>query len=144
MVYPAKGSDFMFLKTLEIAGSGLTAQRLKMDVAANNLANAYSSVKDGNGQIFKRQIVELQESTGKNGSFLGVKVAGIASDNSPPRMVYDPGNPEANADGYVEYPNVNPIKEMVSLINASRSYEADLNAVSATKSMIGQTLDQLK
>ncbi|WP_448590013.1 flagellar basal body rod protein FlgC [Thermodesulfobium sp.] len=134
----------MFLRTLEIAGSGLTAQRLKMDVAANNLANAYSTVKDNQGQIFKRQIVELQESLGDDGKFLGVKVAGIVSDNSPPRMVYDPGNPEANADGYVEYPNVNPIREMVSLINASRSYEADLNVISATKSMIGQTLDQLK
>ncbi|AWB10992.1 flagellar basal-body rod protein FlgC [Thermodesulfobium acidiphilum] len=134
----------MFLRTLEIAGSGLTAQRLKMDVAANNLANAYSNVKDKSGQIFKRHIVELEESKGKDGSFLGVKVAGIVSDNSPPRMVYDPGNPEANADGYVEYPNVNPIREMVSLINASRSYEADLNVISATKSMIGRTLDQLR
>jgi flagellar basal-body rod protein FlgC len=140
---------------IDVAGSGLTAQRLQMDVTAGNLANA-ETTRGANGQPYQRRQVVLQEAQqgGGFGSMLagaqaasaggGVQVAGIVADPSPPRRVYDPGHPDADAQGYVSLPNINPVNEMVDLISASRSYEADVTAMQAAKTDFTQTLGLLK
>ena len=134
---------------LGISGSGLSAQRLRMDVTAENLANAQSIG-------YKRKDVVLRE-TGNNsfGGVLrgamagspagsGVEVQQIATDPTQGRRVYDPGNPAADARGYVTMPNVNPVTEMVDLIDASRAYEANVTAMQAAKQMFSKTLDLLR
>jgi len=146
--------------SLDISASGLTAQRLRMDVTSENLANAQST-KDANGQPYRRKEVVLQESS-SNGGFggalqsaignaaagspagSGVQVAGIVQDSTLGRQVYDPTNPDANRQGYVTMPNVNPVTEMVDLIDASRSYEANVTAMQDAKQMFTKTLDLLR
>lgn len=141
---------------IDVAGSGLAAERLRMDVTAGNLANA-ETTQGPNGQPYRRREVVLQEAPVGDQSFgsmlasasgsspvNGVQVAGIVEDGSPPRQVYDPGNPAANAQGYVLMPNVNPVTEMVDLISASRSYEANVTAMQASKSMFAQALGMLR
>lgn len=140
---------------IDISASGLTAQRLRMDVTSANLANAQST-RTPEGGPYRRQDVVLQQQTG-NGSFAGtlagalggggepagVEVAAIIPDTSPLRQVYEPGNPEANARGYVEMPNVNPVEEMTDLIDASRSYQANVTAMQTTKQVFSKTIELL-
>ena len=141
---------------LEISGTGLTAQRLRMDVTAENLANAQST-RGPNGQPYRRKEVILQEGgfdstlraamgAGPTGSAAGagVQVGGISEDQTPGRRAYDPGHPDADANGYVTLPNVNPVTEMVDLIDASRAYEANVTAMQAAKQMFTRTLDLLR
>jgi flagellar basal-body rod protein FlgC len=141
---------------LNIAGSGLTAQRLRMDVTAENLANAQST-RGADGQPYRRKEVVLQEAqaSGFGGQLraamasstpagAGVQVAGITEDQTPGRRAYDPGHPDADADGYVTLPNVNPVTEMVDLIDASRAYEANVTAMQSAKQMFTKTLDLLR
>ena len=144
---------------LGISGSGLTAQRLRMDVTAENLANAQST-KDANGQPYRRKEVVLSEvQSGGFGAQLakavgagsgsgsqpgGVEVAGITQDQTPGKLVYDPGHPDADAKGYVRMPNVDTVAEMVDLISASRAYEANVTAMNAAKQMFSKTLDLLR
>jgi flagellar basal-body rod protein FlgC len=143
--------------SLGISASGMAAARLRMDVTAENLANA-ETTRGANGQPYQRKEVVLQESSGTSGfaSALagaqgaggqvggGVEVTGIVGDPSAPRKVYDPGHPDADAQGYVTLPNVNPVTEMVDLITASRGYEANVQAMSAAKQMFAKTLDLLR
>jgi len=141
--------------SLGISGSGLTAQRLRMDVTAENLANAQST-RDANGQPYRRKDVVLQEASpsgfagalqsAQAGSAAGrgVQVAGVVADPSPGRRVYDPSHPDADAKGYVTLPNVNPVTEMTDLISESNSYQADVTAMSTAKTMYSKTLDLLK
>jgi flagellar basal-body rod protein FlgC len=142
-----------FFDAIGIAASGLTAERVRMDVTAENLANAQTT-RGANGQPYQRQEVVLQQ-TGGFGATLagalsggpapgGVEVAGIVNDPTPDQMVYEPGNPDANAQGYVRMPNVQPVTEMVDLISESRSYEADVTAMQTAKSMYTKSLDLLK
>jgi flagellar basal-body rod protein FlgC len=140
---------------LNISASGLTAQRLRMDVTSANLANAQST-RTPEGGPYRRQVVVLQESSG-DGSFAGaltgalggggepagVEVAAITPDTTPLRQVYEPGNPEANAQGYVEMPNVNPVEEMTDLIDSSRSYQANVTAMQTTKQVFSKTIELL-
>jgi flagellar basal-body rod protein FlgC len=139
---------------LGISGSGLTAQRLRMDVTAENLANAQST-KDANGQPYRRKDVVLQEASGFGAALqnaqagsspagAGVQVAGIVADSAPGRRVYDPGHPDADRQGYVTMPNVNPVTEMTDLIDASRAYEANVTAMQSAKQMFSKTLDLLR
>lgn len=140
-----------------IAGSGLTAERIRMDVTAENLANA-NTTKGANGQPYQRQDVVLQQ-VGESdfGGALtsavertsgaaagGVAVAGIVSDTTPDQQVYDPGNPEANAKGYVKLPNVSTVTEMTDLIDESQSYQSNVTAMQTSKSMFTSTLQLLK
>jgi flagellar basal-body rod protein FlgC len=145
--------------SLGISASGMAAARLRMDVTSENLANA-ETTRGANGQPYQRKEVVLQESSGTSGfaSALagaqgagvqgqvggGVEVTGIVGDPSAPRKVYDPGHPDADAQGYVTLPNVNPVTEMVDLITASRGYEANVQAMSAAKQMFTKTLDLLR
>ncbi len=142
---------------LNISASGLTAQRLRMDVTSANLANAQST-ETPEGGPYRKQDVVLQEQSG-DGSFAGslagaiggsgdaepagVEVAAIIPDGTPPRQVYEPGNPQANARGYVEMPNVNPVEEMTDLIDASRSYQANVTAMQTTKQVFSKTIELL-
>lgn len=138
---------------LEISASGLTAQRLRMDVTAANLANAQTTRTPAGGP-YRRQTVVLQEASAE-GSFAGqlsgalgaapagVEVAAITPDNTPLRRVYEPGNPDADGDGYVTMPNVNPVTEMTDLIDSSRSYQADVTAMQTTKNVFMKTIELL-
>lgn len=140
---------------IDVAGSGLAAERLRMDVTAGNLANAQTT-QGANGQPYRRREVVLQEAQGGGQSFgsilasksaspvNGVQVAGIVEDPNPPRRVYDPGHPDADAQGYVSLPNVNPVTEMVDLIGASRSYEANVTAMQTAKQLFTKTLELLR
>jgi flagellar basal-body rod protein FlgC len=139
---------------IDVAGSGLAAERLRMDVVAGNLANA-ETTQGANGQPYRRREVVLQEAQPSGQSFgsllasasspvSGVQVAGIVEDPSPPRRVYDPGHPDADAQGYVSLPNVNPVTEMVDLIGASRSYEANVTAMQSAKTIFSKTLELLR
>ncbi len=139
---------------LDVSASGLTAQRLRMDVTASNLANAQTT-RTPQGGPYRRQTVVLQQAAGGEGfagrlaSALGggepagVEVAAIVPDNTPLRQVYEPESPEANAQGYVTMPNVNPVTEMTDLIDASRSYQADVTAMQTTKSVFMKTIELL-
>jgi flagellar basal-body rod protein FlgC len=152
---------------IEIAGSGLSAERVRMDVTSENLANAQTT-KAANGQPYQRQEVLLQQTGSPSSNFEatlsealgsgsgagdgglthppagGVQVAGIVADKTPDQEVYDPGNPEANAQGYVKMPNVNTVTEMVDLISESRAYQSDVTAMQTAKSMFTATLGILK
>jgi len=142
---------------LEISASGLTAERMRMDVVAQNLANAQTT-RGADGQPYRRQEVVLQERTptsgfgaalagamgGRTGSPGGVQVAQIAKDHPPLKRVYDPGHPDADADGYVQMPNVDSVSEMVDLISAQRAYEANVTAMQAAKQMFSKTLELLR
>ena len=127
-----------------------------MDVTAENLANAQTTNGAG-GQPYRRQEVVLQQVGGGFGPDPrrrdgparrarrgGVQVAGIVNDPTPDQLVYDPGHPGANAQGYVRMPNVNPVTEMTDLISESDSYQADVTAMSTAKTMYSKTLDLLK
>ena len=143
---------------INASGSGLTAERLRMDVTAENLANA-NTTRGADGNPYRRKEVVLQQRDGSFGNVLGaamgagsaagsrdggVQVAGIVEDQSDFKLVYDPGHPDADPQGYVRMPNVNPVTEMVDLISAQRGYEANVTAIQAAKSMFGKTLDILR
>ena len=138
--------------SFNINASGLTAQRYRMDVIAENVANA-NTTRTEDGSPYKRKVVAFEE---KNGSYEnfdtifgrasrrfkghGVAVSGTYEDKSEGNMVYDPAHPDADENGYVMYPNVNIITEMTNLIDASRSYEANATAFEAAKAMTQQGL----
>ncbi len=142
-----------FLKGIDISTSALTAQRLRMDTISQNIANA-NTTRTENGTPYKRKIVMFQE-IGTQGrefsSFFnkaldsqtgnGVRVTDIKEDDTPGAKTYDPGHPDADKDGYVVNANVNTVEEMVNMISASRSYEANITAINTTKAMIKKTLE---
>jgi len=131
-------------ESLRISASGLTAERLRMDVIAENLANA-NTTRGADGQPYRRKEVVLQQGSRSFAEVLGgVEVAGIAADPAPARRVYDPGHPDADAEGYVAMPNVNSVTEMVDLITATRGYEANVQAMNAAKQMFAKTLEILR
>ena len=129
---------------INASASALTAERARIEVAVSNLANA-ESTRGADGKPYQRQEVILQEKSPSFGEVLGgVMVAGIVNDPTPPRRVYDPGHPDADKDGYVTMPNVNPVTEMVDLITSSRGYEANVTAMNAAKQMFTKTFDVLR
>jgi flagellar basal-body rod protein FlgC len=147
-----------FFDAINVSATGLTAERTQMDVTAENLANAQST---NDGTPYTPQAVELQ-TIGNNNSFQnelssamggtsdgdseagGVEVSGIVNENVSHQLVYDPGNPQANAKGYVEEPNIQPVTEMTNLISESDAYQADVTAMDTTKQMYSSTLQLLR
>ena len=126
---------------LDISASGLSAQRLRMNTIANNVANV-NTTRDINGRPnpFQRQVTIFQEGgVGAKGK-LGVQVARIEADHKAPHLEYKPGHPDADANGYVKVPNINPIEEMVDMMAATRAYEANVTTMEATKSMYSNAL----
>lgn len=164
-----------YYDSVEISSSGLSAERLAMDVIANNIANA-NTTRTPQGGAFKRQLVIFAQKPGaeedgddssdsfdandpfapprppfdfdsgssQTPSVEGVQVLGIEQDQSPDRLVFDPNNPEADARGYVHYPNVEIVKEMVDLMAASRAYQANVAAITASQNMNSSDLSILK
>ena len=130
---------------LSISGSGMTAERVRMDVIAENLANA-ESTRGADGQPYRRKEVVLGAAGGQSFQDVldGVRVKAIVEDTSPGKKVYDPGHPDADPQGFVTMPNVSTVTEMVDLITASRGYEANVQAMNAAKQMFQRTLDLLR
>ncbi|MCR4895534.1 MAG: flagellar basal body rod protein FlgC [Lachnospiraceae bacterium] len=141
--------------SFDISASGLTAQRYRMDVISENVANA-NSTRTQDGSPYRRKVVVFEEkgvrgadsfssvlgTVTKNYAGKGVKVAGVFEDKATEmNMVYDPSNPDADENGYVTYPNVNIITEMTNLIDASRAYEANATAFNASKSIAQRGLN---
>lgn len=140
-----------FLKGLDISASALTAQRLRMDVIAENLANV-DTTRTAEGGAYRRRYVVMQENKQNNfGAYMeralgsskdsGVKVTEIREDTSPFKLDYNPEHPDANEEGYVEMPNVDLAVEMIDMMAATRSYEANITAVNAFKSMALKALE---
>jgi flagellar basal-body rod protein FlgC len=142
--------------SLNTTASALTAQRLRMDVISSNMANVDTTrgkYVDGEWAPYRRKMV-VMEPEGKRFSSLlqramnenspvgnGVKVTKIVEDQTPFKLVYDPEHPDANEQGYVQLPNVDPLKEMVDLISATRSYEANVTVFNASKGMLMKALE---
>lgn len=142
---------------LNTSASALTAQRLRMDVVASNIANAQTTraTVNENGEVepYRRKMVvfeptgdsfqsHLQKAANaSNDASTGVQVTKIIEDDAPFKVVYNPNHPDANAEGYVQLPNVDPLKEMVDLMSATRSYEANVTALNATKNMLLKALE---
>jgi flagellar basal-body rod protein FlgC len=125
----------------QIAGSGATAQGQRLNAVASNLANA-DSAAGPDGQTYQAREVVFQAvpSTGGIEGAQGVQVSQVVTDKSPPRRMHDPGNPLADADGYVSMPNVNVADEMVNMISAARGYENNIEVMNTAKSLLSKTL----
>ncbi len=140
-----------FFTAIKISGSALNAQRYRLNIISSNLANAQTTRTPQGGPYRRQDVVfeavpvrstfddAMQEAL-KN-SLEGVRVKEVVKDPTPFKLVYDPGHPDADKDGYVKMPNVNTVVEMVNLINATRSYEANIAAIDAAKNMALKALD---
>jgi flagellar basal-body rod protein FlgC len=127
------------INALAITESGLTADRLEMDVIANNTANA-NTTRTATGGPYRREEVfmvpaDLEDGIAGGLPNAGVQVAAVVQDQRPPRLVYDPTNPEANKAGYVAYPNIDPITETTDMMAAQRAYQANITMADDEKSM---------
>ena len=134
-----------FLSSIDISGSALTAQRTRMDVVSENIANA-NTTQTSSGGPYRRKVCVLSERTSfssalNNAIGKGVMVSRIVEDSSDFELEYDPDNPLANEDGYVRMPNVDEVEEIIDLMGATRSFEANVTAMNATKSMAVKALE---
>ena len=125
---------------IRISASGLSAERLRMDVISSNIANMNTTRTDEGG-AYRRKVAVFKENYENNLGMLGVKAVKIEEDDSDMRMVYDPNHPDANDLGYVEYPNVDILVEKTDLMTATRAYEANVDALTAQKNMISKALE---
>lgn len=137
--------------SLQVSASGMAAQRTRAELLVENMANAETTRTPEGGPFRRKDVVfssDLQSSpfsaTFQNELSTGVSVADVVTDDRAPQLRYMPGHPDANADGYVAYPNMNPAEEMVNLMNAQRSYEGNVSAMSAVKDMINHSIDILR
>jgi len=140
-----------FMDTLKTSATGLSAQRLRMNLISSNLANVNTpQAKEGNAYRRKDAVFEARNQKPEFGKALadrlhpgltGVEVVAIRDDNRPPILKYDPHHPDANAEGFISLPNINVVEEMVNMISATRSYEANVTAVKSTKDMASAALD---
>jgi flagellar basal-body rod protein FlgC len=139
-----------FLSSFNISGSGMTAQKYRLDVISENIANAQVT-RTENGTPYRRKMVVLESiktrtfqdtlNSAVKDTQQGVQVSEVLDDPSPLVPVYDPGHPDANNEGYVMYPNVNTAQEMIDALAASRAYEANVTAFNATKSIVMKALE---
>lgn len=144
--------------SLNITSSALTAQRLRMDVISSNMANAdtnRANLVDGEWEPYRRKMVVMQSKEHSFSSVLkgamneadssrvgnGVKVTRIVEDETPFQLIFDPEHPDADEDGYVKMPNVDPLREMVDLMSTTRSYEANVTVLNASKNMLMKALE---
>ena len=140
-------------KIFSISGSGMAAQKSRMSVVAGNLANSESTRTVDGGPYRRRDVIfqaappagefadELNDIAADQERAQGVEVVGVKQSNRPPRRIFDPSHPDANGEGYVAMPDINPIEEMVDMLSAVRSYEANLSAFNSTKALIRKILD---
>jgi flagellar basal-body rod protein FlgC len=141
--------------SINISGSALAAERQRAEVISANLANAETTSTDGGGPFVRKQVVfsavggspfrSVFNHLGQNQIPAGtVRLTQVVNDTTPPIKRYDPGNPSADESGYVEYPAINPVSEMVDLMGAARAYQLNASAVTASKQMIQESIDILK
>lgn len=136
---------------LEISASAMHAERFRAEVVTANLANAETTRTEEGGPYQRKQVVfgasrfhrQLAAMTSSPGAS-GVQVLDVVSDSKPPEMRYEPSHPDANAEGFVAYPAINPVAEMADLMSAVRAYQMNASAVNATKQMIAQSLEILR
>jgi flagellar basal-body rod protein FlgC len=133
-----------FIKTLTIAASGLRAQAGRMRVISENIANADSTPQSPSGDPYRRKIPTFRSELDRSLDAQVVELGKVQTDTSAFRLKYEPGHPAADTNGNVKYPNVNPLVEMTDMRDAQRSYEANINVISATRRMIQRTIDILK
>jgi flagellar basal-body rod protein FlgC len=133
-----------FMKSIAIAASGLRAQAGRMQVISENIANADSTPSSAGGDPYRRKIATFQSEMDRALDARVVALGPVKTDSSDFHVRYEPGHPAADAAGNVKYPNVNPLIEMTDMREAQRSYEANINVISATRAMIARTLDILK
>ena len=137
---------------LSVSSSGMSAQRSRAELLVENLANADTTRTPEGGPYRRKDVVFTTDSSSQFGSMFeselnaptGVRVAGVVTDQRAPEMRYMPGHPDADKDGYVAYPRMNPSEDMVDLMDSSRGYEANVAAISAVKDMIARSLDLFK
>lgn len=125
---------------MRISASGLSAERLRMDTISSNVANM-STTRGVDGKPYVRKVAVFQENLDDAKKLSGVKAIAIQDDKSPLRKKYDPSSPDADKDGYVTMPNVNILNEMADMISASRSYEANIDTLNASKAMFMKSLE---
>ncbi|WP_353093858.1 flagellar basal body rod protein FlgC [Tissierella praeacuta] len=136
--------------SINVSATALTAEKTRIDIIAKNMANANTTRSTG-GMPYRRQMAVFEENKPNFSDYLnrhnnkiegkGVKISKIVEDESPFRLVYEPGHPDADENGYVKMPNVNTMKEMVDLISAQRSYDANITVMNASKSMLMKALE---
>lgn len=132
---------------VSVAASALSAERTRIEVAVSNIANS-ESTRGADGKPYRRRDVVLttdpiqtfDQALG-TASATGVKVAGIVEDTAPARRRYDPSHPDADGEGFVELPNINPAEEMVDMVGASRAYQANLTAISLIRDLVSKSLE---
>ena len=129
---------------MTIASAGMRAQSVRLRVTAENLANAESTATVAGGEPFRRKTASFAERPDRDSGLELVDVAKLGEDGGDFELRYQPGHPAADTAGYVKYPNVSPLIELVDMREAQRSYEANLNAMQLARSMIGRTLDLLR
>lgn len=132
-----------FFNSMDIATSGLTAQRTRLDIIAQNLTNM-NTTRTAEGGPYKKKMVSFEtilKETQEGVKVQGVQVSEIVEDEGPGVLVYDPSHPDANEEGYVEKPNINAVEEMTNMISASRAYEANVTAFNTMKSMALKALE---
>ena len=145
-----------FWDMMSISASALSAERQRAEVTSANLANAETThTENGSGPYVRKEVVfsaanaspfqTVFNHVGHLGAPAGsVQLSGVVEDNAPPVMRYEPGNPDANKEGYVAYPAINPITEMVDLMDATRAYQLNASAVTSAKQMVQESIDILK
>jgi flagellar basal-body rod protein FlgC len=133
-----------FMKTMAIAASGLRAQASRMRVISQNIANADSTATRPGGDPYRRKMVTFKSEFDRQLGVNEVSVGRIVNDKSDFRLKYEPGNPAADSKGDVKYPNVNALVELTDMREAQRSYEANINLITATRRMLQRTIDILK
>lgn len=133
---------------MDILSSGMTAQRQRMNVVSSNLANANTTRTEEGGPYRRKEPVFASQAVSANASdpafeqaLRGVSVVDVVNDPAPLPMVWDPGHPDADPEGYVQMPNVNVVEEMVNMMTASRSYEANVTAFQTLQQMINRSLE---
>jgi flagellar basal-body rod protein FlgC len=122
-----------FFNIIDVASTGLSAQRIRINVIASNMANANTTRGEEGGAYRKKNVIFEQVLKGEHKG--GVRVREILPDTKPPMLRYEPGHPDANEEGYVAYPNINPVEELVNMLEASRSYEANVTMVNTAKQL---------
>ncbi len=149
-----------FLSSMNISGSGLTAQQLRLDIVAENITNSNTTRTENNGGTYRRKMVIFQSESGRNGfreamakaadgvvsnqrynKAGGVRVAAIVEDPTDFKIVYDPNHPDADEDGYLSLPNVDMVKEMTDAMAATQAYSANVTALNALKSVVSKGLE---
>lgn len=133
-----------FIKSLQIAASGLHAQIGRMRIITENIANADSTATTSGGDPYRRKIVTFKSVLDNSLGAEVVKLGRVQPDNSEFRIKHEPGNPAANANGDVKYPNVNTLVELTDMRDAQQSYQSNLNVITATRRMLQRTIDILK